>query len=107
MSKVLDMDSPENLALREMLVDLLFVRTQAIIDKRPIHRAIRMRCIALQARNPSGQTKAILEQIRRKQLCDHELLKCITAYNELVSNETMSNRDGAVVTIKSTQTPIA
>lgn len=102
----MDMDSPENIQLRNTLVELLLARSQAIADKRPINKAIRLRCTILQMSKPPRLIYDVLEQIRRKQLCDHELFKCITSYNELVNGEVEMIRDGELVTIKGTQTPI-
>lgn len=106
MNKVMDMNSPENLRLRETLVELSLVRSQAIKDKRPVNTAIRLRCVTLQMSKPPRLIFDMLEQIRRKRLCDHELSKCITSYNELVSGQLEMIRDGVAVTIIGNQTPI-
>lgn len=102
----MDMNSEENLRLRNLLVELSLVRTQAIKDKRPIHSAIRLRCTLLQMGKPPRLIYDVLEQIRRKQLCEHELLKCITSYNNLVNNEVEMIRDGELVTVIGNQAPI-
>lgn len=102
----MDLNSPENTQLRNALVELSLVRTQAIKDKRPINKAIRLRCAILQMSKPPRLIYDMLEQIRRKTLCEHELLKCITSYNELVNGEVEMIRDGEVVTIKGNQSPI-
>lgn len=102
----MDLNSPENTQLRNALVELSLVRTQAIKDKRPINKAIRLRCVILQMSKPPRLIHDMLEQIRRKTLCEHELLKCITSYNELVNGEVEMIRDGEVVTIKGNQSPI-
>lgn len=106
MTKVMDLDSPENVQLRNTLVELLLARTQAIKDKRPINNAIRLRCSTLKMGKPPRLIYDMLEQIRRKPLCEHELLKCITSYNELVNGEVEMIRDGEVVIIKGNQAPI-
>lgn len=102
----MDLNSPENTQLRNALVELSLTRTQAIKDKRPVNKAIRLRCAILQMSKPPRLIYDMLEQIRRKQLCEHELLKCITSYNELVNGEVEMIRDGEVVAIKGSQAPI-
>lgn len=106
MNKVMDLSDANNRHLREVLEELMLVRATARLDKRPVHSAIRERCQLLGKQKHPSMINAMLEQIRRKTLCEHELLKCVTTYNELVRGELEMIRDGELVTIKGNQAPI-
>lgn len=106
MSKVMDLTDENNRHLREVLEELMLIRAAANLEKRPVHSAIREHCKLLGKKKHPSMINAMLEQIRRKALCEHELLKCVTTYNELVCGELEMIRDGELVTIKGSQTPI-
>lgn len=106
MNKVMDLSDANNRHLREVLEELMLVRATARLDKRPVHSAIRERCQLLGKQKHPSMINTMLEQIRRKTLCEHELLKCVTTYNELVRGELEMIRDGELVEIQGNQTPI-
>lgn len=102
MSKVMQLDDAENLKLREALVSLMLVRSTAIKEKRFVNKAIRQRCKEIiLAPDMSPMLIAMAEHISCKRLCDVELLKAVTTYNELVRGELEMIRDGELVTIES------
>lgn len=106
MNKVMDLSDANNRHLREVLEELMLIRAEALLEKRPVHSAVRERCKLLAKKKHPSMINAMLEQIRRKTLCEHELLKCVTTYNELVRGELEMIRDGELVEIKGNQAPI-
>lgn len=102
MSKVMQLDNAENQQLRAVLVSLMLVRAAAIKEKRFVNKAIRQRCKEIiLTPDTSPMLIAMAEHISCKRLCDVELLKAVTTYNELVRGELEMIRDGELVIIDS------
>ncbi|QXO10061.1 hypothetical protein pEaSNUABM37_00100 [Erwinia phage pEa_SNUABM_37] len=104
----INLDSPGNVKLREVLQDLALVRSLAQSNNRPVNTAIRNRCKEIiKDPNMDKMIKDVALHISRKTLCSHTLTVAISSYNEMANGEVEMIRDGEVVSVNpGNQNPI-